>query len=88
MDEITSFNALFAHASRRGVKLNSFHQLPDGKFACHWRIVGGATELCPMAIHERPFDAALGAFNVAVRILDCKPEMDEATPVVTDDLFS
>lgn len=62
MHEIASFNELFAEAARCGLRLNNLFQTQGGAFRCSWRL----GEWCgPFAEHERPFDAALGAYALA-----------------------
>jgi hypothetical protein len=63
---ITSFNQLFEEAKRVGLLLQTLHQAPDGRFVAGWRRGSGpgATHYST-AEHERPFDAALMAFQEA-----------------------
>ena len=64
MDEIASFNQIFAESARAGLHLNSFCQLQNGSFRANFsnpRL--GMHYDC--AEHERPFDALLKAFIIA-----------------------
>lgn len=65
MDEITSFNMLFSEAARRGLRLNSFHQLDSGLFRANWRIDGAKPWFGSAAEHVQPFLAAHNAYVMA-----------------------
>lgn len=69
MTEITSFNHLFTEAARRGLRLNSFHQMPDGIFHANWRLDGagksGEPWFGPVATNAQPFLAAHHSYVMA-----------------------
>ena len=69
MIEINTFNELFAEAARAGLLLNNFCQLPNGVFRCNWRSQSSKRNdiFFDVAEHERPFDAVLAAFRIAMR---------------------
>ena len=65
MDEITSFNQLFAEAKLRGLRMSSFMQLGDGRFSARWRVEGPPRWDGPVAEHQKPFTALHNAFVLA-----------------------
>lgn len=66
MNEINSFNELFAEAARRGLRLNNFFQNSDGVFRANWRRpIGGASNFVDNAL---PFIAARDSFQQAVEM--------------------
>jgi hypothetical protein len=78
MEEMTSFNAVFAEAKQRGVYLDSFYQDSAGAFKASWRagprIPGDRRG--PQVERVHPFNAARDALLALI----------ETTPV-EDDLF-
>lgn len=65
MSDISSFNQLFVEAARRGLRLNSFHQLDSGLFRANWRIDRPKPWFGPAAEHAQPFLAVHNAYVLA-----------------------
>lgn len=74
MSDISFFNQLFVEAARRGLRLNSFHQLDSGLFRANWRVDERPSVLSsgspkpwfgPAAEHAQPFLAAHNAYVMA-----------------------
>jgi hypothetical protein len=65
MSDITSFNALFAEAARRGLRLNSFHQDKAGVWRANWRTDEPKLWHGPVCEAATPFETALNAFVMA-----------------------
>lgn len=85
--EINSFAQLFTEAARFGLRLNSFHQLPNGTFSANWRLDGPfAAWFGDATSHHRPFDAARDSF---LKALEAMPKMPKtpAEPPAEPDLF-
>ena len=59
MVEILGFNSLFSEAKLRRVSLNSFHQMPNGKFRANWR---ADDQFGEVAERDLPFEAARDSF--------------------------
>lgn len=80
MDEIASFNSLFADAANKRFKVESFRQDDHGFFYACWRTADNIVG--PELKRRLPFNAALDAY-VALR--DRNGPADE--PAVENDLF-
>jgi hypothetical protein len=87
MSDITSFNALFCEAARRGLRLNRFDQDSAGLFRANWRrdVEGPLayshserSKFFPVAEHTQPFLAVLNAYVMADL---------QATEATVSDLF-
>jgi hypothetical protein len=63
LDDIRSFNVLFAEAERRGIKMNWFTQDAAGVFSCSWRDGAGS---CDEVKDPLPFIAMRNAFFCAI----------------------
>jgi hypothetical protein len=79
MTEIASFNALFASAASRGLRLNRFDQDSSGLFRANWRRDGDRAVFFPVAEHAQPFLAVLNAYVLADLQAPThgSPELDE-----------
>ena len=86
MEEMTSFNAVFAEAKTHNAYLDSFYQDADGQFAASWRagphILGARRGAHVRRIH--PYNAARDALLALIN--DAEPG-EAAPPVATEDLF-